>query len=146
MAVLSGMSEDDHLDMQSVLENVRKLAVLKRQVKALGEAEKEVKANLRWLADTFGEVDGKGHKVFSLPQQVEGIGALQMRRAVSNNLDADFAEEFLKENDLWDECIEMVPVLDDDKVLALRYEGRISDADFERLYPPVESWSFWTIK
>lgn len=149
------MSDEDSdlsLDLAAVKQRVSELAVLERQIKALGTRQKEVKDLLRALVEIEGESDEKGHQVFDLGEQVEGIGALIRQRRVSRSLDGDAARQILESivtdedfgRTLWNDCVEMVPVLDEDKVMAAFYDGVLTEEQIDEMYTINETWAFVT--
>jgi hypothetical protein len=143
---------DLSLDLASVKQKVRELAVLKRQSRVLSTRQSEISALLRGLADLAGVPDEKGHKVLDLGESIEGIGKLVLQRRVSRPLDADVAETILQSivtdedfgRTLWNDCVEMVPMLDEDKVMAAHYDGLLTEEQIDLMFPVSESWAFTT--
>jgi len=142
------------LDLPAVLQKVRELSVLKDQVKVLKKREEEIKALLIELVDIEGEEDEKGHKVFALPESIGGIGSLVRQRRVSRPLDADVAQDILESivtdsdfgRTLWNDCIEMVPHLDEDKIMEAHFNGLLTEDQVDAMFPEVVSWAFTTPK
>jgi hypothetical protein len=143
---------DLSLDLSTVLQKVRELAVIKQQAKTLSAREKELKELLTGLVELAGVPDEKGHLVFELPESILGIGKLVRQRRVSRPLDAEVAEEILRSIDtdaefgrtLWNDCVEMVAVLVEDKVMAAHYDGLLTEEQVDSMFPLVESWAFTT--
>lgn len=146
------MTDDPQgLDIQALMRDVRVFEALRRQQEDLAERAKSVRNRLMATLDEYGEVDSKGHRVLDLPEQVDTVTSLVAQRAVSRGLDPDVAEEILKskpgsdddeEFTLYDECIELVPVLNEDTILAARFEGRLTDEEIDRMFPTTESFRF----
>ena len=128
------------------MEAVRKYATFDSQIKTLTKARDSTKASLKALVEKEGYLDDKGHRLLDLPEVANGISALQLQRRVSRNLDPEIAEELLIGSGLWDQCIEHVPVLNEDKVMALHYEGKITEEQIDLMYPTRETYAFVPIK
>ena len=142
--------EDVTLDLPTVLQKVRELATVRRQMKVLTSAEKDLKGLLNALVEREGFVDEKGHQVFQLPESIDGIGSLVRQRRVSLNLDQDAAREMLESivtdedfgRTLWNDCVEYVAVLDEDKIMAAHAEGLLTDEQIDSMYTVSESYAF----
>ena len=104
-----------------------------------------IKKRLRAYVETHGEPDDRGHLWFDLPAQVDGRSRLKMERRVSQSLSREKAEAVLGELKLLEECTTMVPVLDEDAILAANAEGRLSDDDLAKMYPASESFAFYVL-
>lgn len=89
------------------------------------------------------EPDADGHRWFFLSDETEDpyigpdgrvIESLKVEKRSSISLDEEVAEDRLKELGLLDQCIETVEVLDEDKILALNFEDKLSDEDLALMY------------
>jgi len=92
--------------------------------------------------------DSNGSQYVRLPVPVEDsvknkdIQVLKREHRVSKILDEDRATELLAERKLLERCTIMVPVLDEESILALNFEGVLSDEDLKSLYDEKETWAF----
>lgn len=93
-----------------------------------------------------GEVDDKGHRYFYFPEEVDGVFGLKRERRVSQILNEDAAMDLIERYGLQEVCIEHVPVLNEDALLAEAYKGTISDAEMQSLYETKESFAFILVK
>ena len=112
------------------------------QTKAMAD---ESAARLKTQRDTLiafveksGIVDDKGHQW----TEAEGIGTAKRERRVSNVFDSDFAEDWLKENNLWKECTTTITVLDEDAIVALIYTDKIPQDVADQMYTERASFAF----
>lgn len=128
--------------MQALTRNIRLFNGLKRQSELLAARQKSIRDELMDLLNEYGEEDDKGNKVLVLPEQCEDVVALVKQRKTARGFDQDAAEEILKSKGLYDECTETVVVLDEDKILAARYEERLTDEDIDVMFPTSVSWAF----
>lgn len=145
MAVLHDVTNTDDsqgLDVQALTRAVREFNGLKRQVDLLTARQKSIRNDLMDLLDEYGEVDDKGHKVLELPEQCDDVVSLVAQRSVTRSLDPDAAEEILTAKSLLDRCIEMVPTLNEDEILAARYEDLLTDEDIEAMFPTSITFRF----
>jgi hypothetical protein len=106
------------------------------------------KSLMEWLANE-GEADEKGNRFFYIPEDDGNeipIKAIKRERRVSQILDTDAAMALVKEKGLEAECIEMVPVLNEDALLAAAFGDKITDDEMKALYEDKESFAFILVK
>lgn len=86
-----------------------------------------------------GIVDDKGNAWI----EAEGLGRVKRERRVSNVFDVDAAMEYLTSHggDLYDQCVEMVPVVNEDALLAAIYEETIPDDVASTWYTEKETFA-----
>lgn len=119
---------------------------LKRQIDDLKKLQDAAKGRLMKLVEEFGEEDDKGHMWFDLPEEFEGYKGMQRQKRISQKPDIDVAQELLEERGLADKCIEMVPALNEDAIMAAYYEGLLDETDIDRMYPKTVTWAFVPVK
>lgn len=134
----------ENLDL--VLRDATEFSMIDQQIKTLTTRKQQLRDALYGLVEISGEEDDKGNLVYPLPAVCGNIKSLQLQRRVSRGLDSDKAEETLRELGLWDECIEMVPVLNEDKIMAAHYMGKISEEQIDMMYPENESFAFTPVR
>lgn len=134
------------LDWAAVMQAAREFSQADVQEKLLARRKKELRDRLYALVEREGERDDKGNLLLPLPEAAGDILTLQIQRRVSNPFQGEVAEEILRERGIWHDCVTLVPVLDEDKVLAARYDGLLSDEDIEAMYPEVESFAFTPVR
>ena len=105
------------------------------------------------LLAEVGELVGEGHRVLLLNEpltyhQYKGtkvnekqISGIKRTRRVSVTLNSDKAMAFIKRKKLRG-CTVMEEVINEDALVALAYQGDISDAEFQSLYDEKESFAF----
>jgi len=125
-----------------IMGKVRTYLTLKKNVDDMSAQRDSLKKDLIELVDTEGEPDEKGHLWYQLPEEVDGVSALQRQRKVSQKLDADVADSLLKEKGLQDRCYQMVPVLDEAEVMACLYEGLLTEEEIDRMFPKSVTYVF----
>ena len=92
--------------------------------------------------EELGEVDGRGHRVLELPHEVAGVAKLTQQRRVSKTLDMDAAEKILEDKGLLDECVEYVPVINEEAVMAAFYKKQLTEEDIDAMFPAKVSYAF----
>lgn len=130
----------------SVLGKVKKFITLKRRIDDLTKEQSVLKTELSNFVDEFGEFDAKGHRVFELPEEIDGYVSLQRQRRVSQKLDPEEAERILKEKGLTNRCYQLLPVLDEDAVMSCLYEGLLTEEEVDTMFPKTETWAFIPLK
>ena len=133
-------------DSNPLMIKVREFISYKKQIDKLSKAQDELKKDLMQTVEEIGEVDDSGHQWLHLPEEVDGYSALQRQRRVSQKLDMDAAEEILKKKGLYDKCVKMVPMIDEDAVMGALYLGELTEEDIDQIFPKAITWAFVTKK
>jgi predicted RNA-binding protein associated with RNAse of E/G family len=129
------------MDMQELNELVLENAVLKDKIDSLSGIQNEVKKQLKVAITELGEVSENGHVVVELDHEIEGISKVMNQKRVSKNLDIDVAEALLTEKGIHERCIQMIPVLNEDEIMAAYYEGLITEEDIDKMFPAKVTWA-----
>lgn len=135
--------DEDVLDWDKIRTDMRQLAVVENNVTILGKRKAELRGRLEALTRLVGVPDEKEHSWLHFPEPIEGYTGLKIEKRVSSVLDEEKAEEVLRsivvDKDgpitLWDQCIEYVPQLDEDAVMAAHYNGQITAEQIDEMYP-----------
>ena len=130
--------------LPDVRQTVRDWLLQDDAVKAFGERAAETRKLLLTILEEKGSTDDKGSQWIRFPEDpVEGrVNAIKRERRVGRRMSEERAEEYLRKRKLYDSCTETVVVLSEEKVLALNFAGKISDADLDALYDVNETWAF----
>lgn len=147
MAKISRASSADATpDQKSIKQWVAELVTAKTQQKFFKSRQDEVTKRLKAYVEEHGYQDDQGHIWVDLDEPVEGTIALQMQRKVSQPLKEEKAEAILKAKGLLEECTTTITVLDQDAIMAARYDGRLTDDDIDSMFPKVVSYALMTPK
>lgn len=128
----------------------REHLVLKKEAASITARSEKLKKRLKeWLpVATESYTDVKGSYFVDLPETVEVDGqaysGMELRRSVSIKFDEDAAEAVLKRKKVLDEALSTY--IDQDKVARLQQEGKLTEADMDKMFTESESFSFWPIK
>lgn len=125
---------------------VREYLQVKSTAEMLDARKEDLRKNLFSHLEGSGELDDKGNYFIELPQPIDGIVRLEKQKRTIRKLDEQTAEEVLKDNGLEDEIYETVRVVNEDKLMAAYYEGKISEDELERMFPAKISWALRTAK
>lgn len=125
---------------------VREYLQVKNTAEMLDARKEDLRKNLFSHLEGSGELDDKGNYFIELPQPIDGIVRLEKQKRTIRKLDEQTAEEVLKDNGLEDEIYETVRVVNEDKLMAAYYEGKISEDELERMFPAKISWALRTAK
>jgi hypothetical protein len=138
-----------------ITELFKQYVVLGQRVSTYAERQSEIKQRLMELLAERGEEAENGHRVIDLPEEINEVTRLVRQRRVSQVLDVDYAETELSKlpavdeegneiegRTMWDQCIEMVPRVDEDAILAFSYRELIPEEIVEQLYDEKETFAF----
>jgi len=129
------------MNIVEMVDLVRQNATLKDRIDSALSIQNEVKTKLREGLKELGEPDDNGHIVVEVDDDVTGIKKVIHQRKVSKSLDMAIAEEILKEKGLHDSCVMMVPVLDEEAIMAAYYEGLVTEEDIDKMFPAKVTWA-----
>jgi hypothetical protein len=129
------------MDIKEFLEQVRQSVMLKDKIDQLNSLQSEVRSSLKDGVKELGEEDSRGHIVVEVDDEATGIRKVMHQRKVSKSLDIEVAENILKEKNIHERCVTMVPVLNEDEIMAAFYEGLITEEDIDAMFPAKVSWA-----
>jgi hypothetical protein len=129
------------MNIEDMIDLVRQNVTLKDRIDSTVAIQNDVKEKLRNGLKELGEVDDRGHIVVELNDDVTGIKRVLNQRKVSKSLDMDIAEDILKEKGLHESCVTMIPVLDEEAIMAAYYEGLITEEDIDKMFPAKVTWA-----
>ncbi len=127
------------LDIKS---NLRQYLSLKKEVEVLTKRQDELKSRLKSTVESAGETDDRGHVTLKVDDEITGEVTLTQQRRVSKTLDLDIAEALLKERGIYDKCVKMIPVLQEDAIMSCVYTDELSEADIDKMFPSKISYAF----
>ena len=125
------------MDIESVKQTLKQYLAIKEETDLLATRANELKKRLTEGVEELGKVDDRGHVIL----EVDGT-KLTKQRKVSKPLDIDIATTLLKEKNLYEKCVELVPVLQDNEILACVYTGELTEADIDTMFPSKVSYAF----
>ena len=130
-----------YMNIEEMVDLVRQNATLKDRIDSTLSIQNEIKDKLRAGLKELGEPDDRGHVVVEVNDDITGIKKVINQRKVSKSLDMDVAEEVLKEKGLHDRCVMLVPVLDEEAIMAAYYEGLVTEEDIDKMFPAKVTWA-----
>lgn len=125
---------------------VREYVHVKKTIDGMESRAKELREKLFARLDEEGYEDDKGNYQFELEVEVDGIVRLEKQRRVTRKLNEPKADMILTELGLKDEIFVMTPVLDEDKLMAAFYEGKITEEQLDDMFPASVVWALRTLK
>jgi len=120
----------------------REFISYKRRIDDLTKSQNDLKSELNEYVEEHGEEDDKGHLWVTLPEEVDGYVGMQRQRRVSQSLDMDTAIVLLTKKGLAQQCIKSIPTIDEDEVMACLYDGKLTEAEVDAMYPKKITWAF----
>lgn len=114
---------------------------LKIEADRIKKRQAELKPRIFDYLVDVGEVDDDGHITVGLDDDIDGYQGLQRQRRIKTLVDEEVAEKLLKERGLWERCVEMVPQIQEDAVLACRFEDLLTEEEVEAIFPAQISYA-----
>ena len=131
------MSEQNDVDENYIARLATEFKDQKKFLATLEARVEKMKKELSGYVEEFGTPDDSGH----LWLTVAGV-ELKRERRVSKSFDTNSAENWAKENDLWDEVKEVVERLSEDKLVALAWKNKEIAPTVQSFYVEKETWAF----
>jgi hypothetical protein len=120
---------------------VRQYLALKDEATLLTKRTNQIKEELLLVVEA-AEFDDRGHKKVVIEDEYNGEVTLTKQRRVSKALDMDVAEDILISKGIKDKCIKMVPTLDESSIMSAFYEGLLTEADIDAMFPSKVTYAF----
>ena len=127
--------------MDDLSREVLEYQTLKQQIDDLDKRAKVLRDSLMESAKILGEADDKGHLWMELDEEINGVAAVLAERRVSQSLNEDRALEVLERLGLTDRCTKMVRAVDQDEVMACRYDDLLTDEDLIEMFDQKVTWA-----
>lgn len=132
--------------VDGVAGQVKEYLYVKKNIDTLDARAKELRDKLFAVLDEEGYEDDKGNLQFELENDIDGVHRLEKQRRVTRKLNEPKADEILSELGIKDEIFVMTPVLDEDKLMAAFYEGKITEEQLDEMFPSTVVWALRTLK
>lgn len=120
---------------------VAEYARIKEEVDALTKRQKELRDSLLSSIEALGEEDDQGHVWLELPNEIGGVRSLQRQRRVTQSLNQERAQDILEALGLTEKCTELVRVVDEDAVMAAKWDGAISEDQIDDMFDVKVVWA-----
>lgn len=127
--------------MDDLSREVLEYQSLKQQIDDLDKRAKVLRDSLMESAKILGEPDDKGHVWMELEAEVNGVQAVLAERRVSQSLNEERALAVLEGRGLTERCTEMVLSINQDEVMACRYEDLLTDDDLFEMFDNKVTWA-----
>jgi hypothetical protein len=134
------------VDPDDVAGQVKEYLYVKKNIEQMDARSKELRDKLFSRLDESGYEDDKGNVQLELDSSIDGVVRLEKQRRVTRKLNEPKADEILTELGLKDEIFVMTPVLDEDKLMAAFYEGKITEEQLDEMFPANVVWALRTLK
>jgi hypothetical protein len=128
--------------LEDLRTSLRQYLSLKGEVELLTNRVNTLKTRLTEHVESNGETTEKGHLTLTVEDPIKGEITLTKQRKVFKNLDITVAEKLLEERGIKEQCIKMIPTLDESAIMAAFYEGKLSEADIDSMFPEKITYAF----
>lgn len=146
MVEILDAEKPDQTWIEQVETQFRLFALDKKSMDSIKAHQDQTKKALLTVLEDHGSKDDKGHLWIEFDGPVEGYTGMQRQRRVSQAIDDQATDDLLTERGLRGKCYKMVEVLDQDAVMALLYEGELTEADIDTMFPTTISYAFVPVK
>lgn len=109
----------------------------KEAIDLLTKRQNEMKNELINAITTNGYEDEKGHLWYEV-----GSMELKYERRVSRSFNAEAAEQWAREQGLWDDLKKVIEVVDEDKLLGYAWNHKEHENTIQGFYVEKETWAF----
>lgn len=135
-------NEDGALDLGPIRREVQQYASLKEEADAITDRVNTLKKRLTSAVEIHGLPNEKGSIVLPLGDESDTVKAIVKQRRVSKQFDEATADQILKSKGIFESCTTTITVLDQDAVMAAYYDGQLTDADIDSMFPEKVTWAF----
>lgn len=129
------------MDIKELTNYVRQNTVLRDEIDGLTKRQVEVKKRVIDGIKELGYEDSTGHIVVDINDATTGISRALHQRRVSKSLDVDIAEDLLDKKGLTERCSRKIFVLNEEEIMAAFYEGLLTEADIDAMFPAKVTWA-----
>lgn len=129
------------MDLESIKKHARQFIFLKDEIGVLTSRQSEIKSRLMAQLDE-AEADMNGHRVVQFTDDTLGDIKLTKQRRVSKTLDMQVADDILTKKGVRGACIKTIEVLDEAAIMSAFYDGYLTEADIDAMFPAKESYAF----
>lgn len=119
---------------------------IRRGREGLQKNEDLLKKELLVVLTETGDEDDKGNRFYYLDEPDQDVTGVKRERRVAQIMDSVAAMALIEKYKLQDSCIEMVPQINEDGLLAANFGGQIPDEEFASLYTEKETFALVLIK
>lgn len=127
----------ENLDEAYYTKMVEEFVSQKKLLAQLEARVDKIKKELSTVVEQHGTPDDSGHIWLNV-----GGHELKRERRVSKTFNATSAEQWAKENGLWDDVKEVVERLSEDKLLAVAWNDKSLLPTVQGFYVEKETWAF----
>jgi len=128
-------------DMEPIRREVQQYVSLKAEAEAITERVNTIKKRITGYIEDLGTANEKGSIVLQVNDERTGTAAVVKQRRVSKQFDEATADKILAEKGLAETCTKTITVLDEDAVMSAYYNGDLTDADIEKMFPEKVTWA-----
>jgi hypothetical protein len=130
------------MSLESIKPTLRQFLALKAEAELITNRVNDLKKILIEEVENYGEEGMNGNIYLNIDDDIKGSLTLTKQRKVSKPLDIEIAEKLLEERGIKNECIKMIPTLDDSAIMAAHYTGKLSEEDIDAMFPAKVNWAF----
>lgn len=139
MARVGASREIDPVDDLTM--EIAEYSRIKEQVDDLSKRQKELRDSLLGAIENLGETDDQGNFWMELPKPVGDVRVLKRQRRVTQTLNQERALQLLEENGLLDQCSQMVRVVDEDALMAAKWDGALTEEQIDSMIDTKVVWA-----
>jgi hypothetical protein len=108
---------------------------MKNEIDEATKRQKELKPTIIEYIEEHTEPDDAGHSVLMFDDDIEGFVGWQWQRKTNFGIDVDAAVEICNEAGITEECILMVPEVNEPAVMGFLASGVLTDQQVAAIFP-----------
>jgi hypothetical protein len=128
---------DKEYDEQHLTRLVEDFVSQKKLLSQLETRVDKIKKELSTVVEQYGTPDDSGHIWLNI-----GGHELKRERRVSKSFNSTQAEDWAREQGLWDDVKEVIERLSEDKLLQMAWEDKALLTTVQTFYTEKETWAF----
>lgn len=125
---------------------IREFVLLKASLAHMETRSKELRDKIFEHLDNNGEVESTGSINLYLDEEIDGITRIEKQRRTTRKIDELKADDIIAEAGIGDEVYEMKRVINEDALMNAMWEGRITEAQLDEMFPATVTWALRTLK
>lgn len=128
-------------DPDSFESQVREYVKVKATLEFMDSRREELRKKIFTHLEQEGFEDTDGNMLVDFESPIDGISRVEKSRRNSRKLDEQAAEAIIAEKGLESEAYKMVRTIDEDALMAMVYEDKITEEELELMFPVKVTWA-----
>jgi SMC interacting uncharacterized protein involved in chromosome segregation len=128
-------------DPDSFESQVREYVKVKSTLDFMDSRREELRKKIFAHIEQAGFEDSDGNFLVDFDSPIDGVSRVEKSRRNSRKLDEQAADAIIAEKGLEDEAYKTVRVIDEDALMAMVYQDKITEEELELMFPVKVTWA-----